>query len=83
MLGVPLYAADVALGSLGSVAQSCTPAPMEYNKMLLPQSGKSTKSGLSTNSGTLSIGLFRHVYYSSIWKLREPTGGTVADRRRD
>jgi hypothetical protein len=31
-----LYGADVALGSLGSVAPSWTPAPMEYNKMLLP-----------------------------------------------
>jgi hypothetical protein len=40
-----LYAADVALRSLPSVALSSTPAPIEYNRMLLPQSGKSTKSG--------------------------------------
>jgi len=31
-----LYAADVVLGSLPSVALSSTPAPIEYNKMLLP-----------------------------------------------
>jgi len=31
-----LYAADMALGSLPSVALSSITAPIEYNKMLLP-----------------------------------------------
>jgi len=43
-----LYRADAALGSLASVVLSWTPAPTEYNKMLLPQSGKAKFGSIST-----------------------------------